>query len=70
MEIIEFQTTVKDGVIEIPPEYQGKVKDRIRVILIPEWMKPRKSNLIQQLLKKPIREKEFRPLSRDEIYGR
>jgi len=70
MEIIEFRTTVKDGVIEIPPEYQGKVNDRIRVILIPERRKSRKTNLILQLLNKPLQEKGFRPLSRDEIYGR
>ncbi len=70
MEIIEFQTTVKNGMIEIPPEYRGKIKNRVRVILMPERKKARRGNLIDQLLDKPLRAKGFRPLSRDEIYGR
>jgi hypothetical protein len=30
---VEFQTTVKNGVIEIPPEYRKSFRDRVRVIL-------------------------------------
>jgi len=30
---VEFQTTIKDGVIEVPPEYRKRFKDDVRVIL-------------------------------------
>lgn len=69
MDIIEFQTTVKNGMIEIPLEYQGKVKDRVRVILVPEHKHSRQRNLIDRLLKKPLQARDFQPLSRDEILG-
>lgn len=68
MDVIEFRAKVKNGVIEIPPEYQGKIKNQVRVILVPEAKKTRRQNLIDRLLKHPIRAKEFHPLSRDEIY--
>jgi len=32
MYAVEFQTTVKDGVIESPPEYRGQVSRRPRAI--------------------------------------
>jgi hypothetical protein len=70
MDIIEFQTTVKNGVIEIPPEYQGKVKNRVRVILLPEVKKSRRRNLIDRLLEHPIQSKEFRPMNREDLHAR
>ncbi len=33
---VEFQTTVKGGVIEIPPEYRSQFKAGVRVILFSE----------------------------------
>ncbi len=30
---VEFQSTIKDGVIEVPPEYRKRFKDYVRVIL-------------------------------------
>ncbi len=33
---IEFQTTVKNGVIEIPPEYRKQFAAEVRVILVSE----------------------------------
>lgn len=70
MEIIEFQTTIKNGVIEIPPEYREKVKKRMRVILIPAGKEGRRPNLIDQLLQQPMHVDNFQMLSRDEIYRR
>jgi hypothetical protein len=70
MEIIQFQATVKSGVIEIPAKYREMVKNRVRVILVPERKKSRKSNLIDQLLKKPLRIEGFHPLSRNDLYER
>jgi hypothetical protein len=70
MEIIEFRTTIKNGIIEIPPEYQEKVKKHVRVILVPEEKKSHRRNLIDRLLEKPVQVKEFHPLSREELYDR
>lgn len=34
MYAIEFQTIIKNGVIEIPKQYQGRLQHRVRVILL------------------------------------
>jgi len=70
MQAIEFQTTIKDGVIEIPRQYIGRIKDRVRVILLVEEAPKANANLIDRLLVHPLRVKGFRPLSREEIYAR
>ena len=33
---VEFQTTIKNGIIEIPPEYRQRFKDDVRIILLSE----------------------------------
>ncbi|MCL4872320.1 MAG: hypothetical protein KJ063_25445 [Anaerolineae bacterium] len=38
MYAIEFQTTIKDGIIEIPEVYRGRLQQRVRVILLGEEM--------------------------------
>jgi hypothetical protein len=70
MGTIEFRTTVKNGVIEIPAKYRNQVKNRVRVILVPEGEKPTQPNLIDQLLEKPIRLTDFQPIKRDDLYER
>lgn len=69
MRFIEFNTTVKNGVIEIPHKYQGKIKNRVRVILLPEEKKSARRNLIDRLLEHPVQSRNFVPLSRDDIYA-
>ena len=68
MYAIEFQAKVKNGVIEIPPEYRDKLKEMVRVIILAEE-KEKTANLIDQLLQSPLHHKGFQPLSRDEIYA-
>lgn len=34
MYAIEFQTTIQNGIIEIPKQYQGRLQHRVRVILL------------------------------------
>ncbi|MBX3059339.1 MAG: hypothetical protein KF770_22950 [Anaerolineae bacterium] len=36
MYAIEFQTTIKNGIIEIPEMYRGQLQQRVRVILLGE----------------------------------
>lgn len=70
MYAVEFQTTVKDGVIEIPPEYRGQIPGRVRVILLADEMPKAAANMIDVLLAHPVEVQGFRPLSREEAHAR
>jgi len=69
MYAIEFQTTVKNGIIEIPREYLSNLTNRVRVILLVEEAKSA-VNFIDELLAHPVRVKGFRPLTREQVYAR
>lgn len=66
---IEFQATVKDGVIEIPREYLKHLARRVKVILLVEEPPRNSVNFIDHLLAHPVQIQDFRPLSREEIYA-
>ena len=68
MYAFEFQAKVKNGAIEIPPEYRDRLTEMVRVIILAEE-KEKTVNLIDRLLQSPLHHKEFQPLSRDEIYA-
>lgn len=70
MQAIEFQTTIKNGIIEIPRQYLKNLSHRVRVILLVEQPPKATTNLIDQLLAHPVRVQGFRPLKREEIYAR
>jgi len=70
MYAIEFQTTVKNGMIKIPQEYEKRFQHRVKAILLAEEAAHPSTNLIDQLLTKPLRIKNFKPLTREEIYVR
>lgn len=69
MQAIEFETVIKNGIIEIPPQYLKHLSKRVRVILLVEQAPKATSNLIDQLLAHPVRVQGFRPLTREEIYA-
>jgi hypothetical protein len=70
MYAIEFQTTVKNGLIEIPRQYVRNLTNRVRVILLVEDASKTTVDFIDQLLAHPVRVKGFRPLTREEVYAR
>jgi hypothetical protein len=70
MYVIEFQATVKDGIIEIPRKYLRNLTTRVRVILLAEESPKSTVNFIDQLLAHPVRVKGFRPLTREEVHAR
>lgn len=71
MYAIEFQTTIKNGIIEIPRRYLKNLSNRVRVILLIEETPNKTSvNFIDQLLAHPVRVEGFRPLTREEIYAK
>ncbi len=69
MYAIEFHTIVRDGAIEIPAEHRAKFQHRVKVILMAEEESESPSTLIDRLLTSPRKVKDFRPLTREEIYG-
>ena len=70
MNAIEFEATIKNGTIEIPPEYVKSLADRVRVILLVEEAPTSTVNFIDQLIAQPMRVRGFRPLSREESHAR
>jgi hypothetical protein len=69
MYAVEFQAKVKNGFIEIPPQYRDSLKQTVRVIVLAEASE-KTPNLIDQLLEHPLRIQGFKPLTRDELYAR
>ncbi len=69
MYAVEFQARIKNGMIEIPSQYKDKLKEVVRVIILSEE-KETTPNMIDQLLTSPLKVKNFKPLSRAEIYKR
>jgi hypothetical protein len=64
---IEFQTHIKDGVIEVPTEYRDQLVGTVKVIVLSQTPK-KPQGIIAQLLAQPINDPLFTPLTRDEIY--
>jgi hypothetical protein len=69
MHAVEFRAKIKNGMIEIPAQYKDKLKEIVRVIILTDESEPT-TNLIDQLLISPLKVKNFKPLSRAEIYER
>ncbi|BAS55772.1 hypothetical protein NIES2135_49360 [Leptolyngbya boryana NIES-2135] len=72
MNAIEFQTTIKDGRIEIPERYKQEFgqQSNVKVVVIKQIEKGEPRNILEKLLENPIRIEGFAPLTRDEIYER
>jgi hypothetical protein len=69
MEVIEFKTRIKDGIIRIPKKFKQRAGNAVKVIIISE-QGHRQSDIIDKLLANPITSKDFSPFSRDDIYER
>jgi hypothetical protein len=70
METIQFKTKIKNGIIEVPKEYQGKFKDNVRVTLVSEGSKTEAGDYLDELMAHPLKAIGFRPLSREEAHDR
>ena len=69
MSVIEFQTYIDHGTIELPKEYQDRVKGRARIIILTDDVED-EEDMVEYLLNNPYQVDEFTPLTRDEIYER
>lgn len=70
MVTVQFRTKIKNGVIQIPKKYQGKFNDNVRVILRVERKKHAMTNYLDTLMAHPVKVKNFRHLTREQIYAR
>ena len=69
MSTITFTATIQDGMIKIPDEYQQDLNNAEYVeVTIISKKKTAKTGIIAELIENPIEVKDFKPLTRDEIY--
>jgi hypothetical protein len=67
MSVIEFQTYVQHGAIELPKEYIDRVKGRIRVIILTNEESD-DADMVEFFMEHPFEMADFTPLTRDMIY--
>lgn len=70
MQAVEFQATVRDGMIEIPKKFRQGLTQQVRVIVLAEERPSQSFNLIDELIQNPLTIEGFKPLTREEIYAR
>jgi hypothetical protein len=70
MQTIEFRAKIKNGIIQIPARFKGKVADDVRVILVPKSRQKSQADIIDELMSNPLKVKGFKPLARDEAHAR
>ena len=66
---VEFQTTIENGIIKIPEQYQQQLKqpDVVKVTL-EQQASEQTENYLQYLLQNPLTIKELTPMKREEMY--
>ena len=67
MQAFEFKAKVKDGTIQIPKKYTKQIGETVKVIVLADH-KPDNDDMVDELLKHPVKIENFSPLKRDEIY--
>lgn len=70
MAYIEFQTTIKNGMIEIPAAYRERLPQQVRVILLSEEAPPAKGKRpsIQEVLAESPGQRVFKTAAAVEQY--
>lgn len=69
MSVIEFQTYIDQGIIELPKEYLDRIQGRVRIIILTNDDEDAE-DMVAFLLDHPYQVDTFTPLTRDEIYER
>ncbi|HDN26053.1 MAG TPA: hypothetical protein ENG03_02950 [Thioploca sp.] len=67
MYTIEFESTIENDIIKIPPIHLGQLAGKVKVIIHQEQSE-KTTNYIDELLESPLKVENFTPLSREEIY--
>jgi hypothetical protein len=71
-DIVEFETEIRNGVIEIPERYKQELNDgyKIKVSIIAKKPQKRSRSIMDELAQNPISVKSLDKLTRDEIHDR
>lgn len=69
MEVIEFKTKIRDGIIMVPKKYRNRVSKKVKVLIMSEATRNH-DDIIDKLLASPIEVDDFVPFVRNEIYDR
>ncbi len=69
MEAIEFKTTIKNGMIQIPRKYSRKLGNSVKVIILSD-LPAKKNDIVDELMENPVKIDSFTPLSREDIHER
>ena len=69
MDVIEFKTRIRDGIIMVPEKYRNRVSKKVKVLVMCETTRNH-DDIIEELLAAPIEAKDFVPFARNEIYDR
>ena len=70
MYAVEFRTKMSDGIIQVPEEYRKRMRGSVKVILLTGDTSDRYSDMIGELLSNPLKQSDFKPFRREEIYER
>jgi hypothetical protein len=66
---VEFQTTIENGMIKIPEQYQQEFKQpNIVKVTLQQETSEVSENYLQYLLKNPLSMENLTPMKREEIY--
>ncbi len=71
-EIVEFETEIRNGVIEIPEQYKQELSDghKIKVSIATEDPQQHSWSIMDELAQHPISVKGLGKLTRDEMHDR
>ncbi|CAN5510654.1 MAG: hypothetical protein ACR2M8_07550 [Pyrinomonadaceae bacterium] len=70
---VKFEAEVNNGNISIPEKLRDQFRDKIKVVVIVKDAKKTEEepyDIISELIKNPIKDANFVPFKRDEIYDR
>ena len=73
MYAVEFRTSLQNGMIPVPQQYQAQFPAQVRVIILAAPLPPHpeeQEDIIARLLKAPRQANNFTPMTREEIYER
>ncbi|KHG39268.1 MULTISPECIES: hypothetical protein [Aphanizomenonaceae] len=66
---VEFQTTIENGMIKIPEQYQQQLKQpNIVKVTLQQETSEQSGNYLQYLLEHPLNIEQLNPMKREEIY--
>ena len=70
MSTIEFRAKIKNGIIQVPARFRGKVADDVRVILVSTSRQKNQADIIDELMSNPLKVDGLMLLTRDEAHAR